>query len=191
MNETDLEIVQQTQQMLNERLKLLDAERAAFLQMDGPTRARSTEQRFRQEIQKALQPVAARITQLETKPAPAPARTTFKPPQEFIAAIGQLVHDETKPLHDRIEMLERKLDEIEIKQGQFRYCGVWSADAIYFEGNFVTDGGSLWHAHRQTTQRPADGSDWTLCVKRGKDGKDADNVRRLPTAQRSGGPMMS
>jgi hypothetical protein len=173
--------------MLDERLKLLDAEMAHFAGLSAPTLVISTEQWFRAEIRKALEPLIGRIVRIETKPASAPTATTFKPPQEFISAIGQTLHDEIKPLRERLEVLERKIDDLEMKQAQFRYCGVWSADAVYFEGNFVTHHGSLWHAHRQTTQQPGDGSDFTLCVKRGKDGKDADNVRRLPTPARTYG----
>jgi hypothetical protein len=136
---------------------------------------------------RSRQDAIARFHALELAPASAPTATTFKPPQEFISAIGQTLHDEIKPLRERLEVLERKIDDLEMKQAQFRYCGVWSADAVYFEGNFVTHHGSLWHAHRQTTQQPGDGSDFTLCVKRGKDGKDADNVRRLPTPARTYG----
>jgi hypothetical protein len=97
MSDTELQILRETQAMLDERLKMVDAERAAFLQMDGPTRARSSEQWFRQEIAKALAPILTRIEQLQNRPAPAPARTTFKPPQEFISAIGQTLHDEINP----------------------------------------------------------------------------------------------
>jgi hypothetical protein len=112
---------------------------------------------------------------------PMPARDA-----NLLGAVGEVLVAELDPLRKRLEALERKLAELEFKQGQFRYCGTWSADQVYFEGNFTTEGGSLWHAHRQTTQKPGDGSDWTLCVKRGKDGVD---VRRPPTAQRALGDV--
>jgi hypothetical protein len=181
----ELTILRETQQLLDERLKLLDAEMAHFAGLSAPTRAIETEHWFRKQIALALEPLIGRIVRLETKPAPPPTAATVNPPPEFIAAIGQTLHDETEPLRKRIEMLERKLDGLETRQGQFRYCGVWNSEHIYFEGNFVTKGGSLWHAFRQTTQQPGDGSDWQLCVQRGKDGKDADNVRRLPTQARA------
>jgi hypothetical protein len=180
MSET---MLKQKQQMLDDALRLIDEQMAHFAGLSAAERAIESEMWFRREIAKQLAPIVARIVQLETKPAPTPIAA--KPSKAFIGAIGQLIHDETKALRERIEALERKIDALEMKQGQFRYCGTWSADAIYFEGNFVTEGGSLWHANRQTTQRPGDGSDLQLCVKRGKDGKDADNVRRLPTAQRA------
>jgi hypothetical protein len=103
--------------------------------------------------------------------------------EAMMAAIGTVLTEEVEPLRKRVEQLERKLDELEFKQGQFHYCGTWSADQVYFEGNFCTHDGSLWHANRQTTQQPGNGSpDFTLVAKRGKDG-----ASRQSTAERTHG----
>jgi hypothetical protein len=100
--------------------------------------------------------------------------------QALMSAIGAVLVDEIeracKPLHDRIEQLEKQAE-------QRRYVGVW-ATGKYHEGNFVTHDGSMWHCNRETEQRPGTGPDWTLAIKKGR---DADNVRRLPTAERSYG----
>jgi integrin beta 3 len=57
---------------------------------------------------------------------------------------------------------------------QFAYRGVWETGTVYRQHNSVTDGGSLWICvSEQTVQRPGDGQNWRLAVKRGKDGRDA------------------
>ncbi len=53
------------------------------------------------------------------------------------------------------------------------YRGVFK-DGEYAKGDTVTWGGSLWHCDvEKTTEKPGDGSNaWTLCAKKGRDGKD-------------------
>jgi hypothetical protein len=53
------------------------------------------------------------------------------------------------------------------------YRGVFT-EGSYSKGDTVTWGGSLWHCDADTTEsKPGDGSkDWTLCAKKGRDGKD-------------------
>lgn len=53
------------------------------------------------------------------------------------------------------------------------YRGVFK-DGEYAKGDTVTWGGSLWHCDAEkTTEKPGDGSwAWTLCAKKGRDGKD-------------------
>lgn len=53
-----------------------------------------------------------------------------------------------------------------------KYAGVWKQDKVFGAGNFVTDGGSMWHAERATVgERPGSGDAWTLIVKKGKDAR--------------------
>jgi integrin beta 3 len=52
------------------------------------------------------------------------------------------------------------------------YRGVWRDGQAYTEGDVCTWGGSLWHCDKAAGGKP-DGGDWTLCVKKGRDGKDA------------------
>lgn len=60
-----------------------------------------------------------------------------------------------------------------LEDSKFSYEGVYSEERIYRRGNFTTCSGSLFHANTTTTSRPGSSSDWTLCCKRGADGKDA------------------
>ena len=51
------------------------------------------------------------------------------------------------------------------------YRGVWRQDT-YEAGDTVTWAGSMWHCNGTTNEKPGDGSKaWTLCVKKGSDGK--------------------
>lgn len=55
------------------------------------------------------------------------------------------------------------------------YRGVFT-DGTYLPGDVVTWGGSLWHCNAETSVKPDSGSkDWTLCAKKGRDGKDGRN----------------
>lgn len=56
-----------------------------------------------------------------------------------------------------------------------RYCGVWVDGKTYDVGDLATWGGSTWHCNgTETRSKPGEGvKDWTLMVKRGRDGKDA------------------
>lgn len=51
-----------------------------------------------------------------------------------------------------------------------KYLGVYQQGKAYGAGNMVTDAGSVWHADRATMARPGSSDDWTLAVKRGRDG---------------------
>jgi hypothetical protein len=99
--------------------------------------------------------------------------------QRIVAFVG--------PLNARVVELESKL-------ANFRYAGVWSEGTRYQAGNFVTHDGSLFHCNLDTTNRPGkDPVAWSLCCKRGQDGRDAVHderddqsqpPRRLPTPPR-------
>nr|CAD6417781.1 collagen-like triple helix repeat-containing protein [Rhizobium sp. Q54] len=53
------------------------------------------------------------------------------------------------------------------------YRGVFNDGQKYEPGDTVTWGGSLWHCDEATAEKPGDGSkSWTLCAKKGRDGKD-------------------
>lgn len=71
-------------------------------------------------------------------------------------------------LQARCDELERRLEESPLK-----YVGSFTEGVQYRGGNFVSHAGSVWHANVTTRQRPGAGEDWTLAVKRGRDGKDA------------------
>jgi hypothetical protein len=53
------------------------------------------------------------------------------------------------------------------------YEGVYQDGKGYERGHLVTWAGSSWHCNTATSSKPGDGSpDWTLMVKRGRDGRD-------------------
>lgn len=74
---------------------------------------------------------------------------------------------------ERFATLHRRIDQLEEARREFRYCGTWQRGASYREGTFLTDDGSLWTCLRDTSARPGTSADWQLCVKRGRDGRDA------------------
>jgi hypothetical protein len=88
--------------------------------------------------------------------------------RELAEAVSEAMTDALAPLAARISALEDR--------PELRYCGVYESDRAYGAGNAVTCNGSVWIAKTATCQRPdEDGPgarDWTLAVKRGKDGKD-------------------
>jgi hypothetical protein len=53
------------------------------------------------------------------------------------------------------------------------YEGTWCDGSTYERSACVTFDGSLWIALEHTDARPGRDSTWRLCVKRGRDGKDA------------------
>jgi len=63
------------------------------------------------------------------------------------------------------------------------YRGVYKDDHAYERGDTVTWGGSLWHCDAETTEKPGEGSKaWTLCAKKGRDGKDGQ-LKEVKAAQ--------
>lgn len=52
------------------------------------------------------------------------------------------------------------------------YRGVYKEDTEYERGDEVTWGGSQWHCDQPTKDKPGT-ENWTLAVKKGRDGKDA------------------
>lgn len=69
----------------------------------------------------------------------------------------------------KIDLLTAEVAEVKA----FGYRGVFKQGETYPAGGFVTHDGSLWHANAATAARPGSGPDWTLAVKRGRDGKGA------------------
>jgi hypothetical protein len=55
------------------------------------------------------------------------------------------------------------------------YRDVFKDGEEYQRGDLVTWGGSLWHCDAPTKSKPGT-DDWTLAVKRGRDGKDAKSA---------------
>ena len=81
----------------------------------------------------------------------------------------------------RIEALEAQVKVLEARPAAVDYKGVFDSTTVYQPGNAVTCAGSIWIAKNVTMLRPdeqGDGArDWTLAVKRGRDGRDAKDLR--------------
>lgn len=90
--------------------------------------------------------------------------------QRFLLASDVGLLAMVRALAERVESLERQLAE-----GTVSYKGIWSADQQYRRGDLTTLSGNVWHANRPTTSKPGEAphSDWTLMVRKGKDGRDA------------------
>jgi hypothetical protein len=78
----------------------------------------------------------------------------------------------TKPLRDRIEVLELRNVEVEKQAAEFRYRGVWQPSEQYCRNNFVTHDGSVWICLHDGAGKPGQCLDWQLAVRKGRDGKD-------------------
>ena len=63
--------------------------------------------------------------------------------------------------------------------------GVYVDGQIYVRGDMATFGGSQWHCDAETTAKPGESKDWTLVVKRGRDGAPGrDAPGALPVVKR-------
>jgi hypothetical protein len=77
--------------------------------------------------------------------------------------------------------LVARVKALEERPPTMAYKGVFAAGQTYERGEVVTWGGSMWHANTRTTEKPGEASmasrSWTLCCKKGSDGKDAKDRR--------------
>lgn len=74
-------------------------------------------------------------------------------------------------LYAHLERAFELIEQLEQSPKGMTYRGVYKADEQYVPGDVCTWSGSAWHCNEPTTERP-DAGPWTLCVKRGRDGKD-------------------
>lgn len=89
---------------------------------------------------------------------------------EVIDYVG-LLADKFVDAIEHIDKLNARIKVLEARP-ELKYCGVWSADKVFGQGNFVTDSGSLWHASRANIgERPGSGDAWQLAVKKGRDAR--------------------
>jgi hypothetical protein len=105
------------------------------------------------------------------------------PTDSFVArsAIRAVVRDEIKKYVDdflagvigeAIGRMMREVEQIILEQTAFAYKGNFQEALRYKRGNFVSMGGQLYHANRDTTSRPGTDDTWTLAVRSGRDGRD-------------------
>ena len=83
----------------------------------------------------------------------------------LVPFLREFVATALRPLEARVAELEQA--------PTMKYCGVWEPERSYSVGDFVTQEGSMWHCEVPCTGVRPPASTWTLCVKRGRDGKDA------------------
>jgi len=73
----------------------------------------------------------------------------------------------------RSQLTSGKVVELVCTTKAMLYEGVFRDDVVYKLGDVVTWAGSMWHRDSDGVGNPGvPGSGWTLCVKRGRDGKD-------------------
>jgi hypothetical protein len=115
--------------------------------------------------------------------------------------------DPGEPMQSGWEIMVNGLDDVQVHQlqgGEFaiktiltsgqsnivkayipamEYKGVWKeSHGEYAKGHTVTQNGSLWHCNKPTTDKPGTSDAWTLCAKRGTDGKN-HGVARLDSPE--------
>lgn len=105
--------------------------------------------------------------------------TIFGLLKEFGGMISQLRADlaMVSTIHAlRRRKMEKRIEELEAKLNSMpavSYAGTHSTGRSYSRGMLVTHKGSLWHAQCATTDTPGESDSWRLCVKAGRDGRDA------------------
>jgi hypothetical protein len=68
---------------------------------------------------------------------------------------------------------EKRLAALE-QRPSIQYRGLYTAGVPYQPGDVITHKGALWHANIASIgDTPGEGANWTLCVKAGRDGRDA------------------
>ena len=106
--------------------------------------------------------------QLQKKPG---SRVAGFDGDAFGAAVAEVVRNfvtrEVGKLRSEFDVRVKLLEE----RGTLEYLGVFEPERQYTRGNFASHNGSLWHCNCATRQRPGDGPDWTLAVKKGRDAK--------------------
>jgi hypothetical protein len=115
-------------------------------------------------VRRALAPITTRLATMEVRVGALSMMTMRGADGARLAELENLVRE--------VEALRMKVKTLE-ERGTLRYMGVWKDGVGYEQGAFVTHAGSMWHADETTVSKPGTCSAWTLCVKRGSNGKDA------------------
>jgi hypothetical protein len=91
-----------------------------------------------------------------------------KPALKLYEAMGRATAEAIaaaiKPLADRIAALEAS---------PTKFVGIWTQGTEYQARSITSHDGSMWHCNENTKTKPGTSPAWTLCVKRGRDGKDS------------------
>lgn len=123
---------------------------------------------IREIVIRAVKPVADRVRYLEARESP-----PGEPGKDGLGFddLDVCVLDDDRT----IELAFRRGEEEKVftlKWPTVIYRDVYKEGQQYEPGDMVTWGGSVWHCDKSTTTKPGT-DDWTLAVKRGRDGKDA------------------
>lgn len=70
-----------------------------------------------------------------------------------------------------IKMTDGKEEKAVFNLPHMIYRGIYKEGFEYQKGDTATWGGSLWHCDTDTREKPGNSDDWSLCAKRGRDGK--------------------
>lgn len=81
--------------------------------------------------------------------------------------LGPLMKGIAAALRPLFQDINKRLDLLESRSIELRYCGVWQSGRDYKAGNMATHSGGLWHCNQATTEKPGQSNDWTLAVKSG------------------------
>lgn len=109
-----------------------------------------------------------------------------------VDVVGKITGEDGKPGRDGFQLEDFDVEATEdprtmvltFAQGEVKYRyeidlpiplyrSVWKEGEEYVRGDMCTWAGSLWHCDVGGTKSKPDAGDWTLCVKRGRDGKSA------------------
>lgn len=94
-----------------------------------------------------------------------------------VAAIGAVEAGNLRSFVLTIATASGKTLELPFHVPAMIYRGIWK-EGEYERGDCVTWGGSMFHCDAEkTTDKPETSPAWKLCAKRGRDGKDAEQVK--------------
>ena len=147
-----------------------------------------------------LSPIHQRLTAIETTQAiPTAAEIMLTDVKERLTMLEQksvpdLVGPDLAALRERVAVLEVR-PAVPGPAGEpgapgkdgaagLSFEGVYQEGRTYEKGHVVAWAGSSWHCNAHTTMKPGDGcSDWSLMVKKGRDGKDGKDAITAPVVK--------
>ena len=154
----------------------------AEIKQERETRNRKAEEE-RTDVR--LRALASRLSRLESQPRSNPGLALNEDFCREIAAIFRSYVDvKFGKLKNENEAIMNRLKYLET-QPLPDYKGVYEPGANYPKNSLVTYEGSLWIERSTTGSAPGNpgGSDWKMCVKRGRDGKDGKDWRETAPAK--------
>ena len=139
-------------------------------------------------LTKQVGPLSERLARLEERaPVPGPAGKDGRDGANGANGADGLGFDDLDVAFDGDRTIEIKMARGDRSKSWpivlpfLKQQGVFRDGASYALGDVVTWGGSQWHCNEATSTKPGEGSkDWTLIVKRGRDGKDGRDSIAMP-----------